>query len=124
MTWVGAPAPQPAPNPGKRSELPEDVIPTSVTATDDDNPPVRILGRRVVNLSTAPAPNDAPPLVPTGVVPSVTADRPASSPPLPGIFSGKPVPDYPVWPSIFVTDDRPSPDDNELYQRWRRWLDA
>jgi hypothetical protein len=52
-------------------------FPVGQTGINDDNPPVRILGRRVVNLSTAPAPNDAPPLVPTGVVPSVTADRPA-----------------------------------------------
>jgi hypothetical protein len=33
--------------------------------------------------------------------------------------------DYPVRPSIFATaDDRPSPDDNELFQRWMRWVDA
>jgi hypothetical protein len=41
-----------------------------------------------------------------------------------GIFSGKPMPDYPVRPSIFDTDNRSSPDDDEPYQRWRRWLDA
>jgi hypothetical protein len=57
----------------------------------------------------------SPPLAPT--------PNGAWSPPL-GIFSGKPMPDHVVWPSIFATDDRPSPDDDELYQRWRRWLDV
>ncbi len=122
LSKVGAPAPQPAPKEGRRTELPEDVIPTSVTATDDDNAPVRILGRRVVNLSTAPAPNDAPPFVPNGVVSSV-ADGPASSRPLLGISSGKPMPEWPVRPSIFQTKDQASPDDDDLYQRWIRWLD-
>lgn len=45
-------------------------------------------------------------------------------PPLIGIYSGKPMPNWPVQPSISATDDRASPDDDELYQRWRRWLDA
>jgi hypothetical protein len=87
---VGAPAPQVTPDQGKRSE------------TDDT--PVRILSRRA-DLSPASASVDAPSL------------SPASAPPLLGIFSGKPMPDYPVWPSIFATDGRPSPDDDELYQR-------
>ncbi len=90
-----APAPQLTPSPGKRSEA-------------DDDVPVRVRSR--VNASPASASGDAPP--------------PASAPPLPGIFSGKPMRDYPVRPSIFATDDRSSPDDDELYQRWRRWLDA
>ena len=119
---VGAPSPQPAPKEGKRSELPEDVIPTSVTATDDDNVPVRILGRRVVNLSNAPAPNDAPPVVPSEPAAS-TANGPASPPPLFGIFSGKPMPDWPVRPSILQTKDQTSHDD-ELFQRWTRWVDG
>jgi len=89
--------PQPAPDQGKRSEA-------------DDEAPVRVLSSRVVN--TALASSDAPPLTPT-----------ASSPPL-GIFSGKPMPDHQVWPSIFAVGDRPSPDDDELYQSWRRWVDA
>jgi hypothetical protein len=93
---VGAPAPQPAPDQGKRSEM--------------DDMPVRMLSR--VNLSPAPAPVDASSL-----------PLPAS-PPLLGIFSGKPMPDWPVPPPIFTTDDRPSPGDDELYQRWRQWLDA
>jgi hypothetical protein len=93
---VGAPAPQPAPDQGKRSE------------TDDT--PVRMLSR--VNLSPAPASVDASSLLPP------------ASPPLLGIFSGKPLPDWPVPSPIFTTDDRPSPGDDELYQRWRRWLDA
>jgi hypothetical protein len=76
----------------------------------DDDAPVRVLSR--VNLSGVPASGDAPPL------------SPASPPPLPGIFSGKPMRDYPVWPAIFAADDRSSPDDDELNQRWRRWLDA
>jgi hypothetical protein len=82
---------------GKRSEA-------------DDDAPVRVLSSRVVN--AFPASNDTPPLTPT------------ASQPLLGIFSGKPMPDHVVWPSIFATGDRPSPDDDGLYQRWRRWLDA
>ena len=92
---ISAPAPQ-APNPGKRSE------------TDDT--PVRILSR--VNPSPASASSDAPTLAPP------------PAPPLLGIFSGKPMPNWPVRPSIFVTDDRSDPDDDELVQRWRQWLDA
>jgi len=34
------------------------------------------------------------------------------------------MPDHAVWPSIFAADDRPSPDDDELYQRWQRFVDA
>lgn len=97
LAKIGAPAPQVTPSPGKRSEA-------------DDDTAVRVLSR--VNLSPAPASDDAPPLAP------------ASAPPLLGIFSGKPMRDYPVRPSIFATDDRASPDDDELAQRWRRWLDA
>ena len=94
---VGAPAPQVTPIPGRRSEA-------------DGDAPVRVLSR--VNLSPASASGDAPTLAP------------ASAPPLLGIFSGQPMRDHPVWPSIFATDDRSSPDDDELYQRWRRWLEA
>jgi hypothetical protein len=42
-----------------------------------------------------------------------------------GIFSGKPIRDYPVRPSIFETPD-PSPaedEDNELVRRWKAALD-
>ena len=85
-----------APDLGRRSEA--------------DDAPVRVLSSRVINAS--PASGDAPPVVPS------------ASPLALGIFSGKPMPDYSVWPLIFATDDRPSPDDDELYQRWRRWLDA
>jgi hypothetical protein len=92
---IGAPAPQVAPNPDKRSEA-------------DDGAQVRVLSR--VNLS--PASGDGPTLAP------------ASAPPLLGVFSGQPMRDHPVWPSIFATDDRSSPDDDELYRRWRQWLDA
>lgn len=49
---------------------------------------------------------------------------PASPPPSLGIFSGKPMRDYPVWPSIFAADDRPAPENDELSQRWRHFLDA
>ena len=90
-------APLHAPDLGKRSEA-------------DDDAPVRVLSSRVVNAS--PASGDAPTL------------GPESAQPLLGIYSGKPMRDYPVWPSIFATDDRSSPDDDELYQRWRRFLDA
>jgi len=89
--------PQVAPGPGKRSEM-------------EDDAPVRVLSRANPSPPT-PTSNDAPPLAP-----------PAS--PALGIFSGQPMPDHAVWPSIFATGDRPSPDDDDLYQRWRRWLDA
>jgi hypothetical protein len=95
---ISAPAPQPAPNQGKRSE--------------QDDTPVRILSRVNLSPASASASGDAPPLTPP------------ASPPLLGIFSGKPMPDYPAWHSIFATDNRPSPDNNELYQRWRQWLAA
>jgi len=85
------------PDLGKRSEA-------------DDDVPVRVLSSRVVN--TSPASGDAPPLASASASPAL------------GIFSGQPMPDWPVWPSIFATDNRPSPDDDELYQRWRRFIDA
>jgi hypothetical protein len=92
---ISAPAPQ-LPDPGKRSEA--------------DDPPVRVLSRRA---DLSPAAGDAP------------TPAPEAAPPLLGIVSGKPMRDYPVRPSIFATaDDRPSPDDNELFQRWMRWVDA
>jgi hypothetical protein len=80
----------------------------------------------------------APPLVPSGnsnasgdisgrvaTAPGVDPRLPnlAASPPLLGIFSGKPMPDWPVRPPVFVADDRAKPDD-ELFQRWMRWLDV
>lgn len=93
---IGAPAAQ-VPNPGKqRSEV-------------DDGAPVRVLSRRA-DLS-----------LPSGAAPT---PAPEASAPLLGIFSGKPMPDYPVRPSIFATDDRSDPYDDELVQRWRRWLDV
>jgi hypothetical protein len=67
--------------------------------------------RRLVNLASS-ASIDAPP------------PAPVSPPPPPGIFSGQPMQDYPMRPPIFVTDDRSLSDDDELIQRWRRWLDA
>lgn len=96
---IGAPAPQVAPNAGKRSEA-------------DDDAPVRVLSIRGADLSAAPASGEAPSLAP------------ASAPPLLGIVSGQPTREHPLPPSIFAADNRSSPDDDELYQRWRRWLDA
>jgi len=84
------------PNPGKRSEA-------------DDSTPVRVLSRRA-DLSSASG--GASPLAHE------------ASPSLLGIVSGRPMRDDPVRPSIFSTDDRSSPDDDELFRRWMRWLDA
>lgn len=92
---VSAPAPQ-VPDQGKRLEA-------------DDSAPVRVLSRRA---DLSPASGDASPLAPE------------TSPPLLGIVSGQPMRDYPVRPSIFETDDRSSPDDDELVQRWTRWVDV
>ena len=98
---VGAPASQVTPNQGRRSEA-------------EDDAPVRVLSGRADLSSSLPA-GDAPPLAP------------ASPQPPPGIFSGKPTPDYPVWPSIFQPKDQGDqspPKDNELFQRWMRWVDG
>ncbi|HLJ00101.1 MAG TPA: hypothetical protein VKT76_10315 [Bradyrhizobium sp.] len=155
---VGAPASQPTPNPGKRSDIPDNVTPTSARPTPsvwpflaadasgfggvskyaapngseaglpppdpdapglplsgsagDDNVPERRLVGRVVNLS-APASSGAPPLVP---------NQAASTSPLLGLFSGQPMPDWPVPPPIFQTKDQSPPEDNELWQRWRAFI--
>lgn len=179
-----APSP-PAPAPGRRSDIPPDVAPTSAQATptawpflsadpvlekhfngrpnlpqataqfqlpltdpnalasplpdtaSGDNTPSLV--RRLVNLS-APARPDAPSLAPDsqnpfdngnasfGAVASSAVDAPSSQPLL-GIVSGKPMPDYPVWPSIFQTKDQPSNDQsagdvNELVQRWLHLANA
>lgn len=92
---VGAPPPQVTPNLGKRAE------------TDDT--PVRVLSRRA----------DLSP--PSGDVPTPV---PEASPPLLGLVSGKPMPDWPVQLSIFQSKDQASPEDNELFQRWMRWVKA
>jgi Peptidase family M23 len=105
---VGA-APR-VPDPGRRSDVPDGGTPGSATAVAGSAPtPVPV--RRLVNLSTS-IPSDTPPVAPASSLPSL------------GIVSGKPMPDYPMRPSIFDTDDRSSPEDNELYQRWKRWVDA
>lgn len=117
---------------------------SSQATMGSDNVPERRLVGRVVNLS-APASPNAPPLSPDwsdaasgasspplaqisptpNAIPSPSAaNTQASAPPLLGIFSGKPMPDWPVRPSIFQTEDQASPDDNELFQRWMRWVDA
>lgn len=80
---------------------------------DGDNVPERRLVGRVVNLSTPST--GAPPLAP---------DAQAAPQPLLGVYSGKPMPDWPVQPPIFQTKDQPSPEDNELSQRWMRWVNA
>ena len=178
---VGAPAPQPAPNPGRRSDIPDGVTPAFAQATpavwpwlsadasglggvlkyavpagtgaelpladpnaldfpppgnaSDDNVPERRLARRVVNLS-APASPGAPPLAPGFVdaaggsgngaaaqpAPPPLAPNQAASPPLLGIFSGQPMPDWPVPPPTFQSKDQASPEDNELWQRWRAFI--
>jgi hypothetical protein len=73
--------------------------------------PVRILSWRIGDLSS-PTSNNAPPRVP------------AASVPLLGIFSGKPMPDYPVPPPIWGLSDNPqSSGDDQWLQRWRRAID-
>jgi hypothetical protein len=105
---------------------------------NDEIVPERRLASRVINLS-APASPGAPPLSPdlpdtvnnagnwtaasAAPTPGTPDAQSASQSPL-GIFSGKPMPDWPVLPPIFQPKDQSSPDDNELFQRWMRWLDA
>jgi hypothetical protein len=84
---------------------------TGETASVNDMP-VRILSRRVLNPSPTAVPDDTIP-----AAPSPQANRPL------GIFSGKPMPDYPVPPPIFglPDDSRANGDDGEnWYTRWRR----
>jgi hypothetical protein len=88
--------------PGPRSEIPDGVTPTG------DDAPADIPVRRLVSSPAVSAPSLAP----------------ASPLPLLGIFSGKPMRDYPVPPPIFQSRDPSPPEDNELFQRWMRWLDA
>ncbi|WP_298254728.1 M23 family metallopeptidase [Bradyrhizobium sp.] len=106
----GMPAPASLTPSGQRSDVPDDVTSASVTA-DDQTAPADIPFRRLVNLSS-PALIAAPSLAP------------APSPPLLGIFSGQPMRDYPVSSSIFQTNDQSSPDDDELFQRWMRFVDG
>jgi murein DD-endopeptidase MepM/ murein hydrolase activator NlpD len=122
-----------------------DLSPADQNAPDFSPPPItngdtasgpRLVGR-VVNLSAPPT--GAPPLSsdwpdavngtgsppPTAIVPtSSVATAPAASSPRLGIFSGKPMPNWSVPPPIFQPKDQSSSDDNELYRRWMRWLDA
>jgi hypothetical protein len=67
--------------------------------TDDVTPP-----------STVTNDNNAPSLAPS------------SSPQSLGIFSGKPMRNYPVPPPIFRSADPPSTDDDELFRRWKAWI--
>lgn len=104
----GAPRATP-PKPGQRSDIPDDVTP--VAATNDAAAPVRILAR--VNPPSTQASPDALPL------------PPAAAQPLLGIVSGLPMRDYPVPPPVFQTRDQASPlDDDELFQRWMRYVDG
>jgi hypothetical protein len=76
--------------------------------------PVRILSRRVLSSSPTAVPDDTVP-----AAPSPQANRPL------GIFSGKPMPDYPVPPPIFGLLDRSRAnreDDENWYTRWRRLI--
>jgi hypothetical protein len=156
---VGNPATQPAVIPGRRSDIPDNVTPTSVQATPsawsllaadasgiggvlkyanaapagtttelpladpndpgfsppgstrDDNLPERRLARRTVNPSS-PTSGDAPPLAPAAASPAL------------GIFSGQPMPDWPVPPPIWGFSDKAksSEDDDEWYKRIRQML--
>jgi hypothetical protein len=74
--------------------------------------PERRLANLVANLSVPAAPTSGSP------------DAQGASQPLLGIFSGRPMPDWPVQPSIFQPNDQASSEDDELFQRWMRWLDA
>jgi hypothetical protein len=180
--------PQLAPNQGKRSDIPDNVTPTSAQVTptafpllaadsvlgkyfdarpsvagagptpaelrpadintlpfslpgiaNESSTPGPRLVSRVVNLA-APSPNNVPLLAPSqpnplaatyasgtpdqgGSPPLATNRGVSSSRPL-GIFSGQPMPDWPVPPPIFQPRDQPSPEDNELFQRWMRWVDG
>jgi hypothetical protein len=76
--------------------------------------PVRILSRRVLNPSPTGVLGDTVP-----AAPSPQANRPL------GIFSGKPMPDYPVPPPILGLLDRSranGDDDENWYTRWRRLI--
>jgi hypothetical protein len=94
---------------------------------------------RIVNLAP-PSPNNAPQLAPgqpnpfdaqfangtpnQGASPQLATNQGASSSRPLGIFSGKPMPDWPVPPPIFQARDQSAPEDNELFQRWMRWVDG
>ena len=78
--------------------------------------PVRILSRRVLNPSPTAVPDDTVP----------AASSPQANRPL-GIFSGKPMPSYPVPPPIFGLPDRSrvvGDDDENWYARWRRLISS
>ena len=109
-------------------------------AESGDVAPVRKLGRRVVNLSSAPASAGAPPLAgdpqdsfddrfgswttsAVGAAPRAPNRVPSS--PVLGVFSGKPMRDFPVPPPIWGMEDKSSTaGDNDLFRRWMPWIDA
>ena len=95
----------------------------------------RRLASRVIGLS-APTSTGTPPLSPdlpdavnnvvngTAASAAPTPGAIGTSQPLLGIFSGRPMPDWPVPPPIFATNDRTQASDDELFQRWVRWVDG
>ena len=111
-----------------------------VRANATDDVPIRRLGRRVVNLSGAPISDSAPDL--TGdpqsafddrfgnwTAPSAgtarVPDQPAPPSPVLGIFSGKPMREFRLSPSVWGLPDKSSNEGVDAFRRlWRQWLDA
>ena len=101
------------PSLGQRPDIPDDVTPSSPPTNDDA--PADIPVRRLVNRSLPTS------IVAQPLAPDVAA---SSSRPL-GIASGQPMRDYPLPPPIWgFSDKSSSPEDDEISQRWRRWLDV
>jgi hypothetical protein len=92
--------------------LKKSCVKSASVAAENDNVPAQVPVRRLVNLSASIS-NEVPPLAPASPQPSL------------GIFSGKPARDDAAQPAIFATaDDRSSPEDDELFKRWMRWVDG
>jgi hypothetical protein len=109
--WVSSPA-------GSAPRSPYQPAPEDGSLTRGDAQNIRILSSRLISRDGVENGIPPPAVVPNQPGPLSQTGRPL------GIFSGKPMPDYPLPPSIWGLDDSRAPgeDDENWYTRWRRLI--